>query len=94
MNLQRKQQLGFFSLSLRVSSLSLFSGSGRNTRACEVNVACFRNHGDHALHLLCMGLIPTGIIGIKVIYFSHCSAAAKMMFLFFYGKSYNVIVYM
>lgn len=38
------------------------SGGGRNSRAFEVNLASIGNYGDYSLHLLCMGLIPSGIL--------------------------------
>ena len=46
--------------------LSTFSGSGRNSRTLKVNLACFRNHGDHPLHLLCMGIISSGMVVISI----------------------------
>jgi hypothetical protein len=43
-------------------SLFLLPGSGGNPRALEVDMAYFRNHRDHPLHLLCMGTISSGIV--------------------------------
>ena len=46
--------------------LSTFSGSGRNYWTLKVNLACFRNHGDHPLHLLCMGIISSCMVVISI----------------------------